>query len=157
MAKRVMVLLLISLLQIPVTACGDNEDEIKQAIQSRYDQFDVAYKGRDRRSLEELFTSDCVFKQNDEGRQMTLPKFMKAMEFSFKAMTIFYIRTQIETLKLDNDTARVVVSMSTDVEISPPAVDGVKSRPQRVKSTSKYEDTWKKTPEGWKIVRRIVD
>ncbi|MBK9316070.1 MAG: hypothetical protein IPM55_17775 [Acidobacteria bacterium] len=49
MFKRMMPLFLALFLLCPMTACGDNEAEIKQIIQSRYDQFDVAYKARDRK------------------------------------------------------------------------------------------------------------
>ena len=157
MLKRVMPLFMALFLLCPMTACGENEADIKQIIQSRYDQFDVAYKGRDRKNIEDIFAPECVFKQNDEGRKMTLPKFMNAIEFSFRAMTIYYINSQIETIKLDNDTAQVTVSSSTDADIITAVVDGEKKESKRAKTTKKYQDTWKKTPQGWRIVQRLID
>ncbi|MGE0102569.1 MAG: nuclear transport factor 2 family protein [Blastocatellales bacterium] len=153
MQKTITLIILLMAIMLPLTACGDNEAEVRQSIQSGYERFDVAYKGRDRRNVETIFAPECIFKQSDEGRTMKLPKFMNAMEFSFRAMTIYYIKSRVESLKLKDDVAEVTVDVATDALISPPGG----SEGHRAKMTGKYQDTWKKTPDGWKIIQRVID
>lgn len=143
---------------VPSTACGNDEAEIKKVLQSRYGQFDIAYKERDREKVEGLFDPGCKFKQTDEGRTLTLPRFMQGIEFAFRAMTVYDIKTRVETVKLENDdTAVVTVHSSSDVKIAQPAVEGVNNEDHRAKSNQIYRDTWKNTPQGWRIIERVID
>jgi len=149
-------LLCLTLALSQVAACSNQEDA-RKSIQSRYDQFNLAWAGKDRKKVEDIFAPDCKFKQTDEGRALTLPQFMQGIEFSFRAMTVVSVKTQIDTLKLDKDSAEVTASTTSEVRIAKPEMDGNQSQPQLNKSTQIVRDTWKKTTDGWRIILRVIE
>ncbi len=156
MNRRNFLFCLTGLVISQVAACSNQEDA-RKIIRSRYDQFNVAWAGKDRKKVEEIFTPDCKFKQKDEGRALTLPQFMQGIEFSFRAMTVLNVKTQIDALKLDQDTAEVTASTTSEVRIGKPEMDEKQSQPQLNKSTQIVRDTWKKTTDGWRIILRIIE
>ena len=140
-----------------LSACGTRQEPAQQMIQSRYDYFNEAWAGKDREKLEAVFTPECKFKQTDEGKILSLPQYMSAMEFSFRAMKVISVETQIESVQLNQDTAEVAASMDTEVKIlsAETGTNGAESPATR--STHKVRDTWKKTANGWQIVYRLIE
>lgn len=138
-------------------ACGVPQEQAQQLIQSRYDQFNEAWAGKDRKRVEEIFAPECKFKQTDGERTLSLPQFMSGIEFSFRAMKVHSVKTKIESVKLTGDTAEVVASTDTEVEIAGVEAVAKQSGTPVAKSTQKVRDTWKKTAAGWQIVNRLIE
>lgn len=155
MRRQIFFLFLILVFSRQVTSC--KETDVRSAIQSRYEQFNAAWAGKDRKRVEEIFAPDCKFKQKDEGRALTLSQFMQGIEFSFRAMTVIDVKTQIDALKVESDTAEVTASTTSEVKIARPETGGNQPQPQLNKSTQVVRDKWKKTADGWRIVLRIIE
>ena len=156
MNRRNFLFCLTGLVFSQVAACSDQEGA-RKTIQSQYDQFDVAWAGKDRKKVEEIFAPECKFKQKDEGRALSLPQFMQGIEFSFRAMTVFSVKTRIDELKLDKDMAQVTASVTSEVRMNRLEADKNQALPPLNKSTQIVQDTWKKTADGWRIILRVIE
>ena len=143
MYRRFLILCSIMLVSGLLSACGIRQEPAQQMIQSRYDQFNAAWAGKDREKLEAVFTPECKFKQTDEGKILTLPQYMSAMDFSFRAMKVISVKTKIESLQLNQDTAEVAASMDTEVNILGAGTGAKGAESPATKSTHKVRDTWK--------------
>ena len=141
---------------LPIAVRADPAQDARQAIQSRYDQFDRAYMKKNFKTLAEGFTPKCRMKLNGEGRSMSASGVIQGMEALSRSLTISHARTHILSVKATGTEYEVIAVWSGDSAYVP--LSKSKEDPARRSRTKQnVRDTWQKTDKGWQIRQRIIE
>lgn len=149
-------LLLTLFLALPALVRADAAREARSAIQSQYDAFDRAYMKKDFKTVAGVFAPDCVFTLESEGRRMKVSRVLQGMEALSTSLTISRARTHIGSVKA-TESGFDVSAVWTGNAAYAPSVRSKDDPARHTRAKQSYQDTWKKTDRGWRIIRRIIE
>lgn len=141
---------------MPVVACAPSEDEARTAIEARYADYNRAYMAKDYRALVEVFDPEFVLTSKGEGpASMTREVMLQRMQVMSQRLTISNATTTILSIKAVGDAYEVSAHWTGDSSYVPPT-ESPDDPSRRAKTQQASVDTWKKTPQGWRLVRRVL-
>ena len=149
------LLLMLTFAGFSVAVLADAAQEARRSIQARYDQFDRSYMKKDFKGVSEVFTPECIFKLNGEGRSMAAIRVIKGMEAVSKNLTISHARTRILSVKSTPKGLEISAAWTGDSAYAP-SVASKDDPPRRAKVKQTVHDTWKQTEKGWQIIGRVI-
>ena len=146
---------------LPSTPARADRQADAASIRGAYSDFDESFKRLDADAVTALFTPD--YQGVDEhGKAATLAQTRAGMAALFRALstpvhdvsnTLSVVRSSIQSLQVSGDTATARVTEHvgwTERGVLVPAIF------QEHALTATDRDTWKRTADGWKIVRSRV-
>jgi ketosteroid isomerase-like protein len=147
---------LAALLAASAAACSQPEADARSAIEARYEEYNRAYMAKDYEALAEIFDPAFVLNSDGEGPgAMKRDVMLQRMQFMSQRLTISNARTRIVALKPVGDAYEVTAEWTGDSAYVP--LQESPDDPARRASTEQDSiDTWKKTPQGWRLVRRVL-
>lgn len=140
----------------PGAACAKSEDEARSAIEARYEDYNRAYMAKDYKALAEIFDPEFVLKSKGEGPgAMKRDVMLQRMQFMAQRLTISNAKTAIVSIKAVGDAYEVSAHWTGDSSYVPPK-ESLDDPSRRAKTEQDSVDTWKKTPQGWRLVQRVL-
>lgn len=147
---------LFAIMSVPVAACAQSEQEAQAAIAARYEDYNRAYMAKDYKALAEIFDPEFVLTSKGEGpASMTRDVMLQRMQAMSQRLTISNAKTTIVSIKAVGDAYEVSTHWTGDSSYVPPK-ESPDDPARRARTEQAAVDTWKKTPQGWRLVQRVL-
>jgi hypothetical protein len=144
-----------AMMALSVAVSADTEKVARQAIQAQYDRMNRATMHKDIKVLEQVFSPNGVLREG-EGQKLAVSKLLTQIKALFPHTTVLSAQTHIVAIKADGDTyiTTAVWKGVSKFNATENNAD-VDTKPHSV--TQKFQDTWKKTSNGWQIILRVIE
>jgi ketosteroid isomerase-like protein len=134
---------------IPAVSAADNQ-VVKQEIQAEYMKADAATRTKDINALMAHYTSDFKLKMLN-GKILSLDKVKDNIIWQFVATKqVKELSFRIQTIKVNGNSAEVLVRQTENLQVM------MEGKQHTIEGTQISEDTWTKTPAGWKLKLQVV-
>ncbi len=155
--KRIgLVLGLLVAIAAPTFAAAGTVREARRAIQARYEQFDRAYMKKDFVGVGDVFDPACTLQGTGETKvPMKAERLVRNMKVMSSRLTVTRAKTRIVSIKSVGDAYEVSAVWTGHSTYTPPA-GSVDDPPRSGDTEQTVTDTWKKSPQGWHIVKRVI-
>ena len=128
---------------------ADNQ-AVKQEIQAEYMKADAATRTKDVNALMAHYSADFKLKMLN-GKILSLDKVKDNMMWQFVATKqIKELSFRIQTVKVTGNTAIVLVRQSENLQVM------MEGKLHTIEGSQVSEDTWIKSPAGWKLKLQVV-